>query len=180
MQRDREVKSAMIVIDMVKARNLLAPFCCVFRKDTLRPFSMLTSLGKLNFSHIFIKKQKAKIKSFNRTAISRQLQKQVRLIACSLCTPSVAFLRVRRINIEIKKTYSTCVPQKVLKTLVHCSVTFFLVDTTFSRISETLLFQELKSRIPRQIRSEDLFCKEYYFLGTKIKMFALLQVYRNF
>ena len=42
---------------MVSVQNLLVPFCCVFRKDTLQHFP-LGGLGKvLNYSHIFIKLQ---------------------------------------------------------------------------------------------------------------------------
>ena len=38
-----------------------------------------------------------------RTAISWYLRKQVGKIACPMYSASVAFLRVRRINVEIKK-----------------------------------------------------------------------------
>ena len=49
----------------------------------------------LNYSHISIKLQAA--------AISQYLRKQVRVIAYLMYSTSVTFLRVRRINIEIKK-----------------------------------------------------------------------------
>ena len=44
--RPRMVKNAAIVIDMVSIQNLLAPFCCVFEKNTLRHFLLLNGLGK--------------------------------------------------------------------------------------------------------------------------------------
>ena len=55
-----------------------------------------------DFTHIFNKLKKNKIKNFNLTAISWHLQKQVGVIACPMYSASEAFLRVRRINIEIK------------------------------------------------------------------------------
>ena len=45
-QRGRVVKNAMTVINMVAVENLLAPFCCVLGKDTLRHFPLLGGLGK--------------------------------------------------------------------------------------------------------------------------------------
>ena len=40
------VKSVMIVINMVLTQILLAPFCCVFGKDTLQHFFLLDGLSK--------------------------------------------------------------------------------------------------------------------------------------
>ena len=36
----------VIMIDMVSVQNLLAPFCCVLEKDTVRHFPLLAGLGK--------------------------------------------------------------------------------------------------------------------------------------
>ena len=48
------------MIDMVSVQNLLAPYCCVSGKDTLRHFPPFGGLSKqiLNFSHISVKQKK--------------------------------------------------------------------------------------------------------------------------
>ena len=98
------VKSAMIVIDVVAVRNLLVSFCCVLRKDILWQLSLLSDPTNpvLNFIHIFIR-LKNKMKNFNRTAISWYLRKQFGVIACPMYSASVAFLQVKKINIEMKR-----------------------------------------------------------------------------
>ena len=80
----------------VSVQNPLAPFCCVLGKNTLRHFSLLGGLGK-QFYIIVISLLNSK-----RTAISWHLRKQVGVIAYPMYSASVALLRVKRINIEIK------------------------------------------------------------------------------
>ena len=45
-QRSQVVRSAGIVINMVEVQNLLALFCCVPGKETLRHFPQQGGLGK--------------------------------------------------------------------------------------------------------------------------------------
>ena len=56
-QRERVVKSAVIMIDTFAVQNLLAPFCFVRGKDTLRRFLLIGGLLKaiINFDHISLK-----------------------------------------------------------------------------------------------------------------------------
>ena len=68
-------KSAGIVINMVSLQNLLAQFCCVLGKDTLRLFPLLGGLGK-QFKITVIS-----LLNFKRIAIFWHLRKQVGVIA---------------------------------------------------------------------------------------------------
>ena len=97
----------MITIDTVSRSKPTPPFGCVLGRDTLRhsDFStflclvVLASTSKLN-SYLY--KIKKRNKNFNRTAISRHLPKQVAVVACPKYSASDVFLRVRRIDIEVK------------------------------------------------------------------------------
>ena len=84
-------------------QNPLAPFCCVLGKDTLWHFPLLGGLSKQFYIKVI------SLLNYKRTAIFWHLRKQVGVIAYVVLAPillcisaSVAFLRVRKINIEIK------------------------------------------------------------------------------
>ena len=86
----------------------------------------------LNISHISIKLKKNKIKNFNRPAISWQLLKQAGVLASPMHSASVAFLRVRRINIEINFL-------KITFDHGHHRNEFLSVHSTMARIGYKLL-----------------------------------------
>ena len=71
---------------MVLVQNLLASFCYVHGKDSLRHFPVHGGLGLvlINFSHISI--------NFKRTAISWHFRKQVGVIAYPMCQRLRPFL----------------------------------------------------------------------------------------
>ena len=73
-----------------------------FGKDTLWNFIAFFWPAILHSSHLSIKKLKNRNKNFNWTAMPWHLRKQVGVTACRKYSASVAFLRVRRINIELK------------------------------------------------------------------------------
>ena len=97
------LKSAVIVIDM--AQNLLAPFCHVLEKDTLRTFPLWLVLGSSSKFQSYLYKKKLK---FKRRAISWHLRKQVEVFDCPMYNASVAFLRVRKVN-TLKQNKIICI-----------------------------------------------------------------------
>ena len=94
-QTIHSLTSSHLPLFTTSVQNPLMPFCCVLGKDTLWHFPLLGGLPVLNVNHISIK-----------------LQADSNILASleagrGNCLPyvlalSVAFLRIRRINIKIK------------------------------------------------------------------------------
>ena len=80
------------MIDMALVQNLLAPFCCVLGKDTSWfGWRRLAVLSNIKLKH-----------KFKRDSNTLHLPKPDKIIAYPMYSASVAFLRVRKINIETK------------------------------------------------------------------------------
>ena len=88
------------VID-VEVQNLLASFCCVFEKDTLRYFSLFGLLAThVSFLHI----SKYKTSIGQQFVVTSDNRSEYNCLTVALCiSASDAFLRVRRMNIEMEK-----------------------------------------------------------------------------
>ena len=74
-------------VDVLLAATVVAPFCCIHRKDTFRHFPLLwwSWRAVLNFGIAYLyKTKKNKTKNFNRTAILWHFRKQVGVIVSAV------------------------------------------------------------------------------------------------